>query len=91
MLTASSPQKRRRWRKCSQICPRSLEEVDYTATAGVFSASEVGAPHERKRGSLHLGTFQRVAEAGKDWKNSIWSKGLSNHPEVIGEVITDQR
>ena len=28
---------------------RSLEEVGYRATAGVFSASEVGAPHQRKR------------------------------------------
>ena len=28
---------------------QSLEEVGYRATAGVFSASEVGAPHQRKR------------------------------------------
>ena len=28
---------------------RSLEEVGYRATAGVFSACEVGAPHQRKR------------------------------------------
>jgi len=28
---------------------RSLEELGYQATAGVFSASEVGAPHQRKR------------------------------------------
>ncbi len=28
---------------------RSLEEVGYRATAGVFSASEIGAPHQRKR------------------------------------------
>jgi DNA (cytosine-5)-methyltransferase 1 len=28
---------------------RSLEEVGYSATAGVFSAGEVGAPHQRKR------------------------------------------
>ena len=27
----------------------SLEEVGYSATAGIFSASEVGAPHQRKR------------------------------------------
>ena len=38
---------------------RSLEEVDYTATAGVFSASEVGAPHQRKK-SLHLGLLQQL-------------------------------
>lgn len=28
---------------------RELEKVGYTATAGVFSALEVGAPHQRKR------------------------------------------
>ena len=28
---------------------RSLEGVGYRATAGIFSASEVGAPHQRKR------------------------------------------
>lgn len=28
---------------------QSLEEVGYRATAGVFSAAEVGAPHQRKR------------------------------------------
>lgn len=28
---------------------RELERVDYQATAGVFSAAEVGAPHQRKR------------------------------------------
>ena len=27
----------------------SLEELGYSATAGIFSASEVGAPHQRKR------------------------------------------
>ena len=32
-----------------QYVLRSLEEVGYSATAGVFSASEIGAPHQRKR------------------------------------------
>ena len=32
-----------------QYVLRSLEEVGYRATAEVFSASEVGAPHQRKR------------------------------------------
>jgi len=32
-----------------QYVLRSLEEVGYSAEAGVFSASEVGAPHQRKR------------------------------------------
>ena len=32
-----------------QYVLKSLEEVGYSATAGVFSASEIGAPHQRKR------------------------------------------
>lgn len=28
---------------------RELERMDYSATAGIFSASETGAPHQRKR------------------------------------------
>lgn len=32
-----------------QYVLRSLEEVGYRATAGIFSAEEVGAPHQRKR------------------------------------------
>ena len=32
-----------------QYVLRTLEEMGYRATAGIFSASEVGAPHQRKR------------------------------------------
>lgn len=32
-----------------QYVLRELESVGYSATAGIFSASEVGAPHQRKR------------------------------------------
>jgi DNA (cytosine-5)-methyltransferase 1 len=32
-----------------QYVLRTLEELGYRATAGIFSASEVGAPHQRKR------------------------------------------
>ena len=32
-----------------QYVLRTLEEMDYRATAGIFSAEEVGAPHQRKR------------------------------------------
>ena len=53
---------------------RSLEEVDYTATAGVFSASEVGAPHQRKR--VYILAYSNSCRSRKDWKNSIWSEGL---------------
>ena len=53
---------------------RSLEEVDYTATAGVFSAVEVGAPHQRKR--VYILAYSNSCRSRKDWKNSIWSEGL---------------
>ena len=32
-----------------QYVLRSLEELGYKATAGIFSASEIGSPHQRKR------------------------------------------
>ena len=32
-----------------QYVLRTLEDLDYCTTAGIFSASEVGAPHQRKR------------------------------------------
>jgi DNA (cytosine-5)-methyltransferase 1 len=53
---------------------RSLEEVDYTATAGVFSASEVNAPHQRKR--VFILAYSNSCRSWKDWKNSIWSEGI---------------
>jgi len=51
-----------------QYVLRSLEEVGYSATAGVFSASEIGAPHQRKRVfilgySTSDGSYQRSEEA----------------------------
>ena len=51
-----------------QYVLRSLEKVGYSATAGVFSASEIGAPHQRKRVfilgySTSDGSYQRSEEA----------------------------
>jgi len=51
-----------------QYVLRSLEEVGYSATAGVFSAEEIGAPHQRKRVfilgySTSDGSYQRSEEA----------------------------
>ena len=43
---------------------RELERLGYTATAGVFSASEVGAPHQRKRVFI-LGCRSDLSEAGR--------------------------
>ena len=63
-----------------------LEGMGYTATAGIFSAAEVGAPHQRKRvfilahsGSFHAaGANQNGVNRNRvcklSWKDSIWSE-----------------
>jgi DNA (cytosine-5)-methyltransferase 1 len=43
---------------------RELERLGYQATAGVFSAGEVGAPHQRKRVFI-LGCRSNLSEAGR--------------------------
>ena len=43
---------------------RELERLGYEATAGVFSASEVGAPHQRKRVFI-LGCRADLSETGR--------------------------
>lgn len=43
---------------------RELERLGYNATAGVFSASEVGAPHQRKRVFI-LGCRSDLNEGGR--------------------------
>ena len=43
---------------------RELERLGYEAAAGVFSASEVGAPHQRKRVFI-LGCRADLSEAGR--------------------------
>ena len=44
---------------------RELERLGYQATAGVFSAREVGAPHQRKRVFI-LGCRSDLGESGRD-------------------------
>lgn len=43
---------------------RELERLGYEATAGVFSASEIGAPHQRKRVFI-MGCRSDLSEAGR--------------------------
>jgi DNA (cytosine-5)-methyltransferase 1 len=71
---------------------RELERVGYKATAGIFSASEVGAPHQRKRVFIMahrecarsqglawgVDVFKPRSEQGK----SISEKGLFRGSEV---------
>lgn len=43
---------------------RELERMDYHATAGIFSAAEVGAPHQRKRVFV-LGVRSDLGQSGR--------------------------
>ena len=57
-----------------QYVLRTLEEMGYRATAGIFSASEVGAPHQRKRVfilgySESWGSGRILGDCGKERQN----------------------
>lgn len=62
---------------------RSLEDVGYRSTAGIFSASEVGAPHRRKRVFILAHTdnagLEGCAEAGD--VSRVWSQ---SHEQFTG-------
>jgi DNA (cytosine-5)-methyltransferase 1 len=67
---------------------RELERVGYKATAGVFSASEVGAPHQRKRIFILAHSRSLCAEGSN--QNGINGYGickLSRNTKVWGETI----
>lgn len=49
---------------------RELERMDYKATAGVFSASEVGAPHQRKRVFI-LAIRNELKQSGYHYVNGL--------------------
>lgn len=51
-----------------QYVLRTLEEMGYRAEAGVFSASEVGAPHQRKRVFI-LGISNSEIERCRGWES----------------------
>ncbi len=53
---------------------RELERVGYKATAGIFSASEVGAPHQRKR------VFIMAHSTGSGFQ-TFWNKYFSQRNE----------
>jgi len=45
---------------------RELEKMGYRATSSVFSASEIGAPHRRKRVFI-LGVRNDLSDEGREW------------------------
>lgn len=47
-----------------------LERLGYNATAGIFSAAEVGAPHQRKRVFI-LGIRNELTESAIDYVNKL--------------------
>ena len=55
---------------------RELERLGYKATAGVFSASEVGAPHQRKRVFI-LGVRNDLRQKGFDAVNKLIKQNKS--------------
>jgi len=72
-----------------QYVLRTLEGLGYRATAGIFSAEEVGAPHQRKRvfilaNSNHEGLegYQRhsSSEQGEPIQADTWSAGSTRWP-----------
>ncbi len=63
-----------------QYVLRTLEEMGYRATAGIFSAEEVGAPHQRKRVYIlgyasSLGSYRGI-ENQNDEQSEVSREGL---------------
>jgi len=69
-----------------QYVLRELEGLGYRATAGVFSATEVGAPHQRKRVYI-LGYAEHAGSYGSEIDGGIGST-VCNIPQ--GEDSTSQ-
>ena len=56
---------------------RELERLGYKATAGTFSAAEVGAPHQRKRVFI-LGIRNELKQSAIDFINGLIKSNESN-------------
>ncbi len=73
---------------------RELERVGYRTTAGVFSAAEVGATHQRKRvfilahskGAGLEGHFRVQAGCGEPRRNSSQPKGSVGWSDSVGTL-----
>jgi len=63
---------------------RELERLGYDATAGVFSAREVGAPHQRKRVFI-LGVRSDLGQSGRDIVSGMLRDTESEAVERMGE------
>ena len=61
---------------------RELERVGYDATAGVFSAREIGAPHQRKRVFI-LGCRADLSDSGRDLVSGMLRDTESRSVNVV--------
>ena len=68
---------------------RELERLGYKATAGVFSASEVGAPHQRKRVFI-FGIRDDLGQSGIDYVNGLVNEGMVGNTEGKQDWIGEQ-
>jgi DNA (cytosine-5)-methyltransferase 1 len=60
-----------------QYVLRELEQMGYRATAGIFSAEEVGAPHQRKRVFILGYSKSRQSRLKTEWQRGQGSSGTS--------------
>jgi DNA (cytosine-5)-methyltransferase 1 len=76
---------------------RELEGLGYRATAGVFSAEEVGAPHQRKRVFiLGMANSEDIGRGGRTHRNRDDGSGLQEQeaqeqPNLRGETAGRSR
>ena len=74
---------------------RELERLGYNATASLFSASEIGAPHQRKRLFI-LGVRSDLSNEGRERVNRLLkrfseeSTELENSDNIRGESLNIQ-
>jgi len=64
---------------------RELERLGYQATAGIFSASEIGATHQRKRLFI-LGVYDQLSEEHTTFVSSLLHKSTIDDPIELGNT-----
>ena len=86
MLTASSPQKQEMEKVFSNMSSEAWKK--WITQQRQEDSQRVKSAHLTREKEFTSWPTPTVAEAGKIGKTPYGQKGLSNHPEVIGEVIT---
>jgi DNA (cytosine-5)-methyltransferase 1 len=67
-----------------------LEERGYRCTWGVFSASEVGAPHQRKRVFILAYTTRNHEQRCDIRQREVQSRGSGTQPEKLGNTSSER-